>query len=663
MRNAGPGWRLSPETARTYRVSDDNDLGPRQNSISQIRQAGTAAIDAERWHLLVSQLAGRIASDLDKTPPRTVVVLTETAGVPGLDDAYDALADALDLTVRPDQSSADVVREHLSSKGAIRSRSFWQAYSAILPDEPSPGYRHLASLVAKRCVDLVITTSWDPLLEIAFGKVLQPSQYRVLIRGELDDARFANALLERGIPQIAKLNGDLRSDLITGTDHERDASTTMPEIAAALRKVFADSIVMIDLPERRGPDTDVTRLKTLMVDASFLYEVRPGDGTYSNWLSGHARITNNIVTALDAFMIELDREIELRARRHAGWDGQVLQDEMIRTLELGAASISSEDVARCIQDVAALLNSAGIEWIAYVEDPGSGGSEEMRRLLAGTPIGAKPHLRVSVLGENGNRIVNRRAVVQPDANVPAGSKVAVIDSAAFSGNTMRMAIEALAGRFKEIDIVPAVLVASQSLADGSHNGGRPLDRLVYSRTTRRHYITFPWGTAFLTDTLTHDFGYGPFPRSIATFQRPWGSGESFAASESCSVRILTVFAGQKISLHRHFCRDELFVALDSAVALDISADEFEGNRTEEFDSRVESVTLEAGEHLLIPRGIWHRFRAPRERIRILEIAFGIYDEEFDIERLLDLYGRADRLASAPKPEWPFTGRVNAKGDL
>ena len=77
------------------------------------------------------------------------------------------------------------------------------------------GYRHLANMVAKGSVDLVITTSWDPLLEIAFSKIFQPSQYRILIRGEFDDAGFANAILQRGIPQIVKLNGDLRSDLIT----------------------------------------------------------------------------------------------------------------------------------------------------------------------------------------------------------------------------------------------------------------------------------------------------------------------------------------------------------------------------------------------------------------------------------------------------------------
>ena len=109
------------------------------------------------------------------------------------------------------------------------------------------------------------------------------------------------------------------------------------------------------------------------------------------------------MTDFDAFMIELDREVELTARRHAGWDGQALQDEMIRSLELSAASIPSEDVARCVEDACRILKNAGIEWIAYVEDSAAPGGTEMRRLLAEHPIGTMPHLRVSMIGQNGNR--------------------------------------------------------------------------------------------------------------------------------------------------------------------------------------------------------------------------------------------------------------------
>src|SRR5579872_5269748 len=287
-----------------------------------------------------------MATDPANTPPRTVFILTGTDGVPSWEDAYNMLAGALELRVPSDRSPADVVRKHLSEKGPLGGQSFWQAYSAILPRESPVGYRHLANLVAKGNVDLILTTSWDPLLEIAFSKIFQPSQYRVLIRGEFDDAGFANAIRQRGIPQIVKLNGDLRSDLILRTSHERGSFATMPDIVTALREVFADAIVIIDSSGRRILDNDVTRLTTLAAGASLIYKVdQTGDGQYSNWLSRHARITNHLVTDFDAFMIELDREVELTARRRIGRGGEALQDEMIRSFKLGAASIPSEDVA------------------------------------------------------------------------------------------------------------------------------------------------------------------------------------------------------------------------------------------------------------------------------------------------------------------------------
>jgi mannose-6-phosphate isomerase-like protein (cupin superfamily) len=639
------GWRLRPKAARTYRVPGDNDLRPHHNPVSRCCDAEAAATDAERWHLLVSQLARRVAGGIDKTPPRTVVILTETAGVPSWEDAYDALAGALGLPVRAGRPPADVVRQYLAGGGHRSVESFWQAYSAMLPDEPPLGYRHLANLVVKGGIDLVLTTSWDPLLEVAFSKIFQPAQYRVLIRGELGDAELANALLQRGIPQIVKLNGDLRSDLITRVGRERAPIGATPEIVTALRDAFTGATVIIDSPARRSLDTDVTRLMTLATaDADLIYEVRqPGGGPCSNWLSRHTRITNHPVADIDTFMIELDREVELAARHRTGWDGQALQEEMLRSLEISVASVPHDDATRSIEELAGLLKSAGIEWIAYVEDPAVPGGTELRRLLDSTPIGTTPHLHVSMTGENGNRLVNRRAVVQPDASVPAGSRVAVVDSAAFSGRTLQLAIEALTSRFTRLDVVPAVLVASQYLAQGSRNGERWIDRLVYTRITRRHHVAFPWGTYFLTDTITQEFGYGMHPRPIESFQRPWGTGEVFTTSETCSVRVLTIHAAQKISFHRHFCRDELFVALDDDVGVDISGDEFKRGSTGEFDGHVKSVTLKAGDYLLIPRGMWHRFHAPRGRIRALEVAFGIYDEEFDIERLLDLYGRADRL--------------------
>jgi mannose-1-phosphate guanylyltransferase/mannose-6-phosphate isomerase len=459
-------------------------MGQFRNTTQRWHDAEPAATaDTERLNLLVSRLARPDAND---PPPRRVVVLTATAGIPGWEDACSALAGALALAVPPGQSAADVARTYLSGQGAAGGELFWRAYPAIVPSEPPLGYLHLANLAATGRIDLVLTTAWDPLLDIAFGQVLRPFQYRVITRGELDDAAFANALLQRGIPQIVKLNGDLHSNLVTRADGELGSFAAEPGIATALMKVFSGALVIADSSRNGETEGDATFLTTLAADASLVCNVgRALAGhPYYSWLHRHTRITNNAVTDFDTFMIELDRQVGLADRRRCGPDVRRLQDEMIRSLR-----------------------------------PASG-----------------------------------RA-----ADIPA-----------------------------------------------------------------------------------HNFDYGPHPRSVGTFKRPWGSGEVFTTAESCSARVLTIDAAQKISLHRHLHRDELFVALDDGVGVDISGDEFEGGIGGEADRRIESVTLPRGARLLVPRGVWHRMHAPGARVRVLEIAFGIQDEEFDIERLLDLYGRADR---------------------
>ena len=49
--------------------------------------------------------------------------------------------------------------------------------------------------------------------------------------------------------------------------------------------------------------------------------------------------------------------------------------------------------------------------------------------------------------------------------------------------------------------------------------------------------------------------------------------------------------------------------------------------------------MEKGDYILIPKGIWHRTKASKERVRLLELGFGAYDQYLDIERIDDKFGR------------------------
>ena len=105
--------------------------------------------------------------------------------------------------------------------------------------------------------------------------------------------------------------------------------------------------------------------------------------------------------------------------------------------------------------------------------------------------------------------------------------------------------------------------------------------------------------------------------------RPWGDFERFTLNEKTTVKIITVNAGQSISLQTHEHRDEFWRVIKGSGIIHI------GNK--------ESQAHE-GDTFFFPRGSEHRATGGSEGITFLEIAFGDFDEH-DIKRLEDQYGR------------------------
>jgi mannose-1-phosphate guanylyltransferase/mannose-1-phosphate guanylyltransferase/mannose-6-phosphate isomerase len=106
-------------------------------------------------------------------------------------------------------------------------------------------------------------------------------------------------------------------------------------------------------------------------------------------------------------------------------------------------------------------------------------------------------------------------------------------------------------------------------------------------------------------------------------KRPWGSFRRFTNNEISTVKILSIKAGEALSLQYHDKRDEFWRVLSG------SPDIIVGERKE---------TAHVGDEFFITRGIHHRILAPDEDAQILEIAFGEFDEN-DIVRLEDDYHR------------------------
>ncbi|MEV4002485.1 phosphomannose isomerase type II C-terminal cupin domain [Actinomadura sp. NPDC049753] len=112
--------------------------------------------------------------------------------------------------------------------------------------------------------------------------------------------------------------------------------------------------------------------------------------------------------------------------------------------------------------------------------------------------------------------------------------------------------------------------------------------------------------------------------AVRTERRPWGRFERFTLNEPSTVKIIHVEPGQRLSLQRHRDRDELWVALDPGAVFEVA-----GRR----------ILPEVGERVLIRAGETHRLGSDGPAVRVMEIAFGRFDED-DIERLEDAYGRA-----------------------
>ena len=105
--------------------------------------------------------------------------------------------------------------------------------------------------------------------------------------------------------------------------------------------------------------------------------------------------------------------------------------------------------------------------------------------------------------------------------------------------------------------------------------------------------------------------------------RPWGNFERFTLNEKTTVKIITVDAGQSISLQTHEHRDEFWRVISGSGVIRIG--------DKENDAR-------EGDMFFSPRGSEHRVTGGEGGTVFLEIAFGDFDEK-DIKRLEDKYGR------------------------
>ena len=109
--------------------------------------------------------------------------------------------------------------------------------------------------------------------------------------------------------------------------------------------------------------------------------------------------------------------------------------------------------------------------------------------------------------------------------------------------------------------------------------------------------------------------------------RPWGEFRQYANNRECTVSLMEVKPGMRLSLQSHTGRAELWIVLDPGAEVRI------GDEVRE---------CAPGEELWIPANEKHRLGCVGEKpCRVLEVAFGNW-QQADIERYEDDFDRPEK---------------------
>ena len=104
--------------------------------------------------------------------------------------------------------------------------------------------------------------------------------------------------------------------------------------------------------------------------------------------------------------------------------------------------------------------------------------------------------------------------------------------------------------------------------------------------------------------------------------KPWGGERHFVRNKKCTVKVLSVRAGHRLSLQKHGRRVEEWFFLTDGYAQ-------KGNR---------KFKVKKGGLVKIGKSQCHRLFAKKNRVEVLEISYGKFLQSDEV-RLEDKYGR------------------------
>jgi mannose-6-phosphate isomerase len=111
--------------------------------------------------------------------------------------------------------------------------------------------------------------------------------------------------------------------------------------------------------------------------------------------------------------------------------------------------------------------------------------------------------------------------------------------------------------------------------------------------------------------------------AVAVVQRPWGDFRQYAHNAPATVSLMTVQPGQRLSLQSHAGRAELWIVLDDGAVVEVGG---------------AALRPRAGDEIWIPANVAHRLGSDGPAVRVLEVAYGNWQQD-DITRYADDYAR------------------------
>jgi len=550
--------------------------------------------------------------------------------------------------------------EYLNKETVPYSRRYAILHPYLSGRAPSIGYAHLAELMREGLISTILTTNWDSLLEMALLRVIPCEDLKILVRGEVPDDAIAETLAWRqDHPTVVKLHGDLQSRrFMLGSPETRRFTKTLQD---QLQQCLSACTFIVG---QSSQDIDVLSLLLQRTDGA-LYNVRfdpDSSGEIDKILARasaqlvHGKQPGVLADAVqanigdfDTFFTQLHLAVQQRLvadrREHLRHAEQSILDKE----KTGIGYINYTRITELVDKFMHQVLRADPDVLLFVEDRTAPGGMELKRRLLPALARRNKHFKTATIrieGKSGSRTHERDVTSSmPSLDMTGVKTVLILDSITFSGNTLRLAREAVRASYPHVQVLLGVLVISQQLAESQKELARrdPAEEILSEVVTDRYEIFFPWGVTQTTSTFERRFEGGTpnGGRRVRISRRPWGTIEVLADQEMNSVRLLTIEAGKKLSFQRHLCRDELFVALDDDIGLDICAEDL-ARTSNEYDEHIKSLILEKGDYVLVPRGVWHRTKASMDRVRLLEVGFGLYDQSNDIERRWDDYDRALR---------------------